>query len=114
LLRFGEATLGTLRSADRTGALINDEPVIAYSFEFSVSGQKHIVIEINHRPNAIRDDAREPVLYDPELPSRAMVFDVLQPAVGISDDGHITLHNTRSGAAILWPILCVAVLIIGW
>ena len=76
LLRDGVLTTGTLIHKTRTNVTINDRPVWELTFEFTDRlGQRHEAKARSTDTERLEDEAGEPMLYDPNNPSRAYVLD---------------------------------------
>lgn len=115
-LRFGRKTLRLLArgqivqaqfvSEEATNVTVNDRPVVGLNFEFTASdGQRHRVHHSTSTPAALRDEARESVLYDPEAPDDAILVDQLPDAVAANEQGEIVAQGRSSVAVLLIPLL---------
>jgi hypothetical protein len=110
LLRSGRPALGRLVDRRATNVTINDEPVIALTFEFTTEdGATARVVERTHRPQLLEDDEEEPLLYDPQWPERAALLDHLPGAPRV--DGRGRLHVKLGPRTFLPLLLPLAVII---
>ena len=76
LLREGILTTGVLIHKTRTNITINNRPVWELTFEFTDRlGQRHEAKARSTDTSRLEDDSSEPLLYDPNDPSRAYVLD---------------------------------------
>ena len=88
---------------------INDEPVIALTFEFTTEdGARARVVERTHAAQLLEDDAEEPLLYDPRWPERAALLGHLPGAPRVDSRGrlHVTL-GPRTFLPLLLPLVVV-------
>lgn len=109
LLRSGRPALGRLVDRRETNLTINDEPVIALTFEFTTEdGATARVVERTHRPQLLEDDAEEPLLYDAGWPERAALLGHLPGTPRV--DSHGRLH-VKLGARTVLPLLLPLVVI---
>lgn len=109
LLSRGRWAMGTLVSTEATGASINRRPVLRLTFEFRAQkgGLFHVVSK-THEPEALEDEAQEPVLYDPIDPSVAVALDGLPGSPEFDDAGNILPGNPwRTFLVLLIPALTV-------
>lgn len=84
LLRVGRLGWGELVDKQRTNVRVNDEPVYELTFEFEADdGRKHSTRVRTHDTEDLEDEPRERLLYHPDEPSWAVLFDALprQPEV---------------------------------
>jgi len=76
LLRLGRLTTGKLISREVTNMSINHQPVMKLTFEFTAhDGSTSQGIAKTHQPQALEDEAEEPLLCDPADPSTAVLLD---------------------------------------
>jgi hypothetical protein len=76
LLRDGILTQGTLIHKGMTNVRINHRPVWELTFEFTDRlGQRHEAKARSVDTSRLEDESSEPLLYDPNDPSRAYVLD---------------------------------------
>lgn len=109
LLRSGRPALGRLVDRRTTNVSINDEPVIALTFEFTTEdGLRARVVERTHRPQLLEDD-EEPLLYDAQWPERAALLDHLPGAPRVDSRGRL---HVKLGPRTVLPLLLPLVVII--
>jgi hypothetical protein len=90
LLAKGRIAHGTLISSQPTGATINNRPVIKLTFAFkSYEGTEWHAIAKTHQPEDLRDEQEEPLLYDPHLPSEAVLLDDLPGSTTFDPSGQL-------------------------
>jgi hypothetical protein len=78
LLRYGEITGAQNISVTPTNTMINDTPVMKYSYEFRDGLGRVFTGDSRSLPTGmIGDEKREPVLYLPSNPERSMLVDAL-------------------------------------
>jgi len=76
LLRDGILTTGRYKSRRQTNVRINDRPVWELTFEFTARDGRHMECQARTTDtSSLRDEAEEPLLYDPENPERAYMLD---------------------------------------
>lgn len=115
LLINGSMTKGKIVSWEETNTRINDEPVIAYTFEYKTDGVIYNITEKTHLYSRLEDDDEEPILYDPRNPQDAIAIDVLPMELEVGRDGQL---NFAGGAGIvrlvlqlLIPAICIAMIL---
>jgi hypothetical protein len=110
LLRDGEQTTGKLKSKNRTGAKVNNQPVYKLTFEFAASdGTSHQAVAKSHRPEVLEDEEHEPLLYDPSRPEYAVMLDDLPGNPRIDSTGGI--HAGSAVGALLVLVIPAVTLI---
>jgi hypothetical protein len=78
LLVIGHQTTGKLKSKVATSTKINNRTVFKLTFEFTAAdGIGYEAVGKTHKPEKLEDEAEEPLLYDPILPSYAVMLDAL-------------------------------------
>lgn len=110
LLRLGVETRGRLRDKRPTGTRVNDQPVMALTFEYQVDGRTYRAVIKTLTPDVLEDDDEEPMLYDPFAPSRATTLDHLPGSPRVTPDGEIA---GRAGVALhllLLPVVTALLL----
>ncbi|PYQ28879.1 MAG: hypothetical protein DMF56_14500 [Acidobacteria bacterium] len=76
LLRHGLLTTGLLVGRERTNVTVNNRPVWRMIFQYTGrDGQRHEASANTTDTSRLEDEAQEPLLYDPDNPSRAYVLD---------------------------------------
>jgi hypothetical protein len=114
LLRSGRPALGRLVDRRETNVTINDEPVIALTFEFTTEdGLRSRVVERTHRPQLLEDDEEEPLLYDARWPERAALLDHLPGAPRVDSRGrlHVKL-GPRTFLPLLLPLAVIVEVVV--
>jgi hypothetical protein len=101
LLSMGKITFGKLISTESTGVRVNRRPVLKLTFSFlSEAGQDWEVTAKTHEPGDLRDEEEEPILYDPDDPSYAVLMDNLPGSTEFDASGQLL-------PASIWEILKV-------
>lgn len=77
LLRDGRLALGTLVSQEPTNVRVNNRPVVRLTFALQTERGPVQVALTSSTPEALVDDPREKIFYDPERPGRAVAWDDL-------------------------------------
>lgn len=111
LLRYGAETKGKLVDKRPTHVEINNAPVMALTFEYEVDGKPYRATVKTLTTAPLEDDAREPMLYDPQSPSRAMTLDHLPGSPKVTADGEL---EARSGVVLhllIAPLLFVGLVV---
>lgn len=121
LLRRGELAFGKLVAKTATAARINKQRVFRYTFEIDLPAPArsasyresaaaprppvHRFTVKTHRGARLKNDALEPVLYEPTRPGRGLAIDVLavKPSRGGFD----------APASALWVLIAPAFVIVG-
>lgn len=111
LLRYGVETRGTLLSKKETSTTVNDDPVMALTFEYLVDRRPYQVTVKTLHPALLEDDAQEPMLYDPRRPARATTLDHLPGAPRITADGQIASSPDFATLAVILPLATVVLLV---
>jgi len=105
LLTRGIPAQGRFVGQTKTNVMINDTPVMAMTFEFNtVDGRTARCAAKTHETRELRDDAEEPLVYDPEDPSVAVLLDELPGRPRITEDSVV-----RSREGMVWHLLLVPV-----
>jgi hypothetical protein len=90
LLRSGVLTTGTLTHKEPTNTTINDARVYELTFAFtSRDGRRCEVVARSHQTERLEDERDEPLLYDPNEPSRAYLLDELPGRPEIDGGGEL-------------------------
>ena len=110
LLRRGRLALGDLVRTEATNVEINRRPVMAltFAFEAGVDGRRYEVTTRTHEPEALQDEARERILYDPLRPERAVVLDDLPGSGRVTEAGEVTHFDARGLRRLILPGLAAA------
>lgn len=105
LLTHGIPAQGRLVGEEATNVQINDTPVMAMTFEFkTVDGRSARCVAKTHLTHDLKDDAEEPLVYDPEDPSVAVLLDDLPGKPRISE---ASVVRSREGR--VWHLLALPV-----
>jgi hypothetical protein len=109
LFKTGTLTKGKLTGQQRTNVVINNSPVIEYSFEFKArDGRNYYATERTHIPDKITDQSEEELLYDTENPSIALLLDALPGRPQFDGAGNIT-SSSGSMLALLVPGITISI-----
>ncbi len=116
LLSEGRATGGRLIGSRQTNTRINNRYVIAMTFEFEDErGRTHRAEARTTGPSRLRDEALEPLLYDPARPDRAVLIDSLPGLLRPTNQGHWA--GAGAGAAVgalVAPAIAAVVVSVGF
>lgn len=105
LLTHGIPAQGRFVGQEATNVHINDIPVMAMTFEFkTVDGRAARCVAKTHLTHDLKDDAEEPLVYDPEDPSVAVLLDDLPGKPRISEASVV-----RSREGMVWHLLILPV-----
>jgi hypothetical protein len=90
LLSEGKIAFGKLISTERTGGRINNRPILKMTFNFTAEdGLDWDVSAKTHEPEDLRDEVEEPLLYDPNHPSTAVLLDDLPGSAEFDSNGQL-------------------------
>ena len=110
LLREGMLAMGTLKSKEATNMTVNKRRVFELRFDFTArDGQQHEAVARTSDTARLEDEAQEPLLYDPNEPSRAYLLDEAPARPQVEMNGEL---RGRTGAAIgslIVPVLMISV-----
>jgi hypothetical protein len=107
LLREGILTTGKLLRRERTNVSVNKRPVWKLIFEFTDrTGQRQETEVRTAMPSLLEDDAREPLLYDPNDPSTACLLDEA-PSRPRFEAGQLAGRPFAAIAALIVPSIVV-------
>lgn len=87
LLRYGVEARGKLIGKRETAVQVNDQPMMALTFEYEVLGRRYTTTVKTLAPAALEDDEREAMLCDPRAPWRATTLDHLPGSVKVTAAG---------------------------
>jgi hypothetical protein len=105
LLQDGVLAKAKLVGQRATGVMINNSPVIEYTFEFTArDGRKYNVSEKTHQGGSLMDDKEEDLLYDPENPALATLTDNLPGKPKVDQAGD--LHGSGGFTSLIPAIIC--------
>lgn len=107
LLREGILTTGTFVRREPTNMTINKQRVWEVTFEFTDrNGQRHEAKARSTDTSRLEDDAREPLLYDPNDPAKAYVLDEA-PARPKFEHGELTGRPLAALLSLIVPGLVI-------
>jgi hypothetical protein len=110
LLALGEQTTGTLKSKEKTRSQVNKKNVYKLTFEFKTTeGTTYQAVAKTHETKKLEDQKEEPLLYDPVLPSYAVMLDDLPGNPRIQENG--TIKAGSAGMTIKVLVIPLATLI---
>ncbi|MCA9618426.1 MAG: DUF3592 domain-containing protein [Myxococcales bacterium] len=126
LLGHGRLARGRLVNKVETNTRINEQPVYALTYRYTVERQEmrpnfrgpavvheeHEVVYRTHLIAKVTDEAEEPLLYDPDRPSRAQLLDDLPGSVALDARGGFEASFGKTLVFLLAPIGCVLALLI--
>ncbi len=124
LLRHGRVARAKIVLRESTRMHVNDEPVVKFTFEFSVRASNKLFgyrespegelrtvrfVHRTHETLPLEDDAEEPILYDPNRPQNACPIDGLPARIVVDEEGRL---HPGAGAvrALVLPALSLAVI----
>ncbi len=106
LLRHGTLSYARLVSKKATSGSVNEQTVYDLTFRFATSGgQEQQITCQTHEVDKLEDEANEPVLYDRNNPSRAVLVDELPGSIAPTQNGGF---GASSGKALLYVIAPIA------
>ncbi|GMT49148.1 MAG: hypothetical protein IEMM0008_0687 [bacterium] len=107
LLANGQEAYGKLIQSVRTNTRINKQYVYKMTFSFSaLDGRQFQVVEKSHTPEILSDEKEELLLYHPDNPSYAVLFDNLPGNANIDDRGELMPGRRLSGIfSMLLPLI---------
>jgi hypothetical protein len=110
LLALGKLGHGTLVAEEETHVSVNKRKVVKLRFDLvTEAGTHHEVVVKTHRTEALKDDPRERLLYDPASPELAVGWDLLPGPPRVDATGAIEPPGLAgSVAALLLPALAFA------
>lgn len=109
VLREGVFTTGTLKDIRPTNMSVNRQTVMAVTFEFTArDGRVHEVEARTVDTSRLEDEPREPLLYDPNDPSKAWVLDEAPARPRIEMNGELSGSGARALLSAVLPALVIA------
>lgn len=109
VLRTGLLASGTLLGREMTNVKINNRPVWELTFEFTArDGQRHEAKARTTDTARLEDEAHEPLLYDPENPSKAYVLDEAPARPQFEPNGELKGRPTAGLMSTIIPGLVIA------
>jgi hypothetical protein len=111
LLCYGVETRGKLiEKRAIPGSKKDKTPTMALTFEYVVDGQTYSTTVETLEPGPLEDDEREPMLYDPNAPSRATMLDHLPGSPRITAGGELEVQSGTAAHLLILPMLFVGLL----
>jgi Protein of unknown function (DUF3592) len=108
LLRTGYLAVGTLKDKQPTSATVNKRVVYELTFEFAGrDGRRHELKKRTSLPERLEDEAQEPLLFDPDRPSRAYLLDEAPSRPKLGTRGEL-LGAPRPLLRLILPAIVVA------
>jgi hypothetical protein len=109
LLRCGVFTTGVLKSKTPTNMEVNDRRVFALTFEFTGrNGRHHEVTAKSSQSAKLEDEAQEPLLYDPDDPSKACLLDDAPARPRMEMNGDLVGRPVAAMASLILPLIVTA------
>jgi hypothetical protein len=109
LFIHGTFTKGTLKNKIPTNTSINNQTVFKYEFEFDVDGTKHLAICKTHQGWKIEDEEQEIILYAPNNPKHAVIYDAVAAAPEITPRGELDAIPLYRLSNLILPVLAISV-----
>jgi hypothetical protein len=104
LLRVGVLTTGKLVGKEPTNMTVNDQRVYELTFEFvSRDGRRCEARTRSHDTRRLEDESAEPLLYDPEEPSRAYLLDEVPGRPVLDGTGELVARPVAGLLAMIIP-----------
>lgn len=119
LLREGLLTTGKLVAIEPTNMTVNKRRVMELTFEFTDrSGRKCEAKAHSTDTSRLEDEPEEPLLYDPNDPTKAYLLDEAPARPKLGPDGQLEGRPVAAALALILPGLVIAghalVLLIKW
>jgi hypothetical protein len=109
LLRRGLLASGKLLGREMTNMKVNNRPVWKLTFEFTArDGQRHEATASTTDTARLEDEAQEPLLYDPENPSKAYVLDEAPARPQFEPNGELKGRGVAGFMSLIIPGLVIA------
>lgn len=116
MLRRGLLAYGRLVETKETSGSVNDQPVYDLVFRFTdprdsgaIKGwvTEHEVVHRTHELATLTDETREPILFDPDRPSQAVLVDGLVSGIAFDAQGIPRGSAPKGCLVVLLPVFCV-------
>lgn len=108
LLREGVFTTGTLIRKEPTNMLVNKRRVWELTFQFTDrSGRRCEATARTTDPQRLEDESAEPLLYDPDDPSRAYVLDEVPARPRFEHNGEMVGRGMAAVFFLIIPLLAI-------
>jgi hypothetical protein len=106
LLGAGVSVSGKLVQKAPTPTSVNDRTVYKMTFQYIAhDGVVRQTVARTHQPERLEDEPHECVLYDPDNPATAMLFNTMPGRMAIDESGQL---QARSRAFLILPLLAIA------
>ncbi|TAE55720.1 MAG: DUF3592 domain-containing protein [Bacteroidetes bacterium] len=112
LLVNGQFTRGKLVKKVATNVSINESVVYAYTFSFEVNGESYEAIGKTHQGRLLEDEFTERLVYAPQNPAYAAMYDTITNAPRLLDNGQFAPIPLSRAWVLAVPLL--SVLVHGW
>ena len=93
LLSGGRLAHGRLVGKKPTSVYVNNQQVMALTFQYQVDGQHYSTVAKTHTPEDLQDEKEEALIYKPSDPSFSVMVDALPGRPTIDERGHIRPKN---------------------
>jgi Protein of unknown function (DUF3592) len=108
LLREGLLATGTLKSKSRTNVTVNNRPLYELLFEFTArDGRLHEAKARSTFTKRLEDEAQEPLLYDPNDPTRAYMLDEAPARPELEANGDLRGRPAAAVRSLILPTLMI-------
>jgi hypothetical protein len=110
LLMYGKLTRGEKVSQKPTNTRINKQTVYEYTFSFKAEdGNSYEVTGKTHKTYLLLDEKTERLLYLPQDPSYAALYDIIPHAPRIRKDGNFMDASLFDLGSLIVPLLSIVV-----
>jgi len=104
LLQYGIVTWGKRKSREYTNMKVNEQTVFKYVFTFKAeNGQEYEVAGKTHETYKLEDEGRERLIYDPEKPEFAILYDLIPHAPFMDRAGNIEQIPFKRAYTLILP-----------
>jgi hypothetical protein len=108
LLVNGKFARGRLKHKEPTNTSINEQTVYKYTFEFEAdNGRTYEAVGKTHIYSLLEDEETERLIYAPNDPSFAVMFDTIAGKPEIAPDGSLAPMPLRSAWTLLLPLVII-------
>ncbi len=110
LYQHGIFTKGKMLSSESTNETVNKQRVFKYQFSFTTpDGKQHTVETKTHLTHKVEDEEEEFILYEPDAPAIALVYDAEEYTPLVENDGSLRARFKVIGFILLFICLaCIA------
>ncbi|MDW7690395.1 hypothetical protein R9C00_23455 [Flammeovirgaceae bacterium SG7u.111] len=107
LLKKGVAGYGKLTRKKATGREINDQVIYKMFFKFkAIDGNEYMAVTHTHETDALEDEEKEVLLYNPQKPREGILFDNLPGSPQLNELGEIIPATDASvTTSLLIPVI---------